>query len=133
MRLLLLYRDLIPAGSLGEELVRASRSLKELDATLRSDRTSVVVVTRPERIVLAETARLLADLQRRRIPIGGTIANYVTPVNDCPCDQSMRAYELESLQPLQSAAVIERREAPRQRSRSWRDSFPCKIQWNDFR
>jgi arsenite-transporting ATPase len=53
MRLLLRYRDLIPAGSLGEELVRASRALKELDATLKSGRTAVIVVTRPERIVVA--------------------------------------------------------------------------------
>ncbi|OGU15380.1 MAG: hypothetical protein A3K13_11635, partial [Gemmatimonadetes bacterium RIFCSPLOWO2_12_FULL_68_9] len=59
MRLLLRYRELIPAGSLGEELVRASRALKDLDAALQSERTGVIVVTRPERIVVAETKRLI--------------------------------------------------------------------------
>ena len=112
MRLLLRYKDLIPAGSLGEELVRASRALKELDATLRSDRTEVIVVTRPERIVVAETQRLIANIRRRGIHVGGVIANYVTPANGDACDQSMRAYELEALDQLDGPLLIERRERP---------------------
>ena len=112
MRLLLRYKDLIPPGSLGEELVRASRALRDLDATLRSDRAAVVVVTRPERIVVAETRRLTDDVQRRGIHVAGVIANYVTPLNDDACDQSMRAYELEALEAFGDAVVIERRERP---------------------
>lgn len=112
MRLLLRYRDLIPAGSLGEELVNASRALKSVDEALRSDQTRVFVVTRPERIVLAETQRLMANLQQRGIAVGGVIANYVTPENDCPCDRSMRAHELEALAPLHAAITIERRDEP---------------------
>jgi arsenite-transporting ATPase len=112
MRLLLRYRDLIPPASLGEELVRASRALKDLDETLRSDRARVLVVTRPEPIVVAETQRLLAELQRRTISHGGVIANYVTPENECACDRSMRASEMEILAPLDVALTIERRDAP---------------------
>jgi len=68
MRILLRYKELIPPSSLGEELVRASRALHSLDDTLHSDRTSVIVVTRDDR---EETDRLIAELERRKIPIGG--------------------------------------------------------------
>lgn len=112
MRLLLHYKDLVPPASLGEELVRASRALKDLDGTLRSERTAVVVVTRPERIVIAETKRLIADLERRGIPRGGVIANYLMPENDDPCDASMRSYEVAALGGLGEVVTIERRVTP---------------------
>jgi arsenite-transporting ATPase len=109
MRLLLRYRNVIPPGSLAEELVRASRSLKEVEAAFHSDRTAVVVVTRPERIVVAETRRLLAQLAQRGLRIGGIIANAVTPPADDPCDTSMRSFELAELAGLPDAVVVERR------------------------
>jgi arsenite-transporting ATPase len=112
MRLLLRYREVLPAGTLGEELVRASRSLKDLDATLRSDRAIVLVVTRPERIVAAETRRLIENVRGRGIHVGGVIANYVTPENDCACDRLRRAEELRVLEGLPDATLVERRDAP---------------------
>ncbi|HEX7191625.1 MAG TPA: ArsA family ATPase [Thermoanaerobaculia bacterium] len=113
MRILLRYRELVPAGTLGEELLRASRALHSLEETLLSDRASVVVVTRPERIVVAETRRLIADLQQRGIRVSRVIANYVTPRTDCKCDQSMRAFEDESLRSLgMEITRIERRDRP---------------------
>jgi arsenite-transporting ATPase len=112
MRILLRYRDLIPAGSLGEELVRASRALKDLEATLHSDRTAVTVVTRPERIVIAETKRLIDDLRGRGIAVNDVIANYVTPANGDACDQSMREHELAALETIDATLIIERRERP---------------------
>ncbi|HUP59386.1 MAG TPA: ArsA-related P-loop ATPase [Thermoanaerobaculia bacterium] len=112
MRILLHYRDLIPAGSLGEELVRASRALKDLDETLRSDRAAVIVVTRAEAAVVEETLRLIAELERRQIRLGGVIANYLTPENECACDRTMRASELAALAPLDVSVTIERRDAP---------------------
>ena len=112
MRLLLKYRELIPAGTLGEELVNASRALKSLSEALHSSETEVFVVTRPERIVVAETERLIGELRRREIRVGGVIANYVTPENDCPCDRSMRAHELVALSRLHDPLLIERRDAP---------------------
>ena len=112
MRLLLRYRDLIPPGSLGEELVRASRALKELDETLHSDRAAVIVVTRPEPLVIEETKRLIDTLAERGIAVRGVIANYVTPQNECKCDQTMRGYELEALAALEVTHTIERSEEP---------------------
>ena len=113
MRILLRYRDLVPAGSLGEELVRASRSLHALTDALHSDRAAVLVVTRPERIVVAETERLIAELQRRDVRVAGVVANAVTPANDCACDRSMRAFDLAELGRLgENVAVVERRDEP---------------------
>lgn len=111
MRILLRYKDLIPPGSLGEELVSASKALKAVDEALHRD-ARVMVVTRPERIVIAETKRLMHELETRAIKIGGVIANYVTPLSDCKCDRSMRAYEEEALAELPDAIRIERRDAP---------------------
>jgi arsenite-transporting ATPase len=112
MRILLNYRELVPAGSLGEELVSASRALKELSATLHSERTSVLVVTRPERVVVDETHRLIAAVEERGLRVGGVVANYVTPANECACDQRSRAAELAVLGELGDIAVVERRDAP---------------------
>ncbi|HWS73056.1 MAG TPA: ArsA-related P-loop ATPase, partial [Thermoanaerobaculia bacterium] len=93
--------------------VRASRSLHALTDALHSDRAAVIVVTRPERIVVAETERLLAELQRREVRVAGVVANAVTPANDCACDQSMRAFELAELERLgDSVALVERRDEP---------------------
>jgi len=111
MRILLHYRELIPPGSLGEELIRASRALHALDAMLRSPDCSVIVVTRPERVVIAESKRLIAALGERHMRVSQVIANYVAPENDCKCDRQMRQYEIEALAGL-DATVIERRDAP---------------------
>jgi len=114
MRILLRYRELIPAGSLGEELIRASKALHALEDAMRSDSTRVIVVTRPERIVIAESKRLIAEVEKRGMRIGGVIANYVTPENDCACDQSMRGYEMTALDTIgrDDVVIIERRDDP---------------------
>jgi arsenite-transporting ATPase len=113
MRILLHYRELIPPGSLGEELIRASRALHALDNMLRSKDCGVIVVTRPERIVVAESKRLMSALNDRRMHLTGVIANYVAPDNDCKCDRQMRRYELEALETLgDQPVIVERRDAP---------------------
>ena len=112
MRILLRYREVVPAGSLGEELLRASRALHLVEETLHADAARVLVVTRPERIVIAESLRLIDEVQRRGLKIGGVIANYVTPENDCECDRSMRAYEVEELRKLGDVTIVERRDEP---------------------
>lgn len=112
MRILLRYRELVPAGSLGEELLRASRALHALEDTLRSDAARVIVVTRPERIVVAESLRLIAEVERRGIHLGGVIANSVTPANGDACDQSMRGYEMEEIERLGAVTIVERRDEP---------------------
>lgn len=113
MRLLLRYRELIPAGSLGEELVRASRSLRQIDEVIHSGETGVVVVTRPERIVVAETGRLLRHLRESGVAVTSVIANYMTPATECPCDRAMRVHELAALDALEIAPrLIERQVVP---------------------
>jgi arsenite-transporting ATPase len=114
MRILLRYRELIPAGSLGEELIRASRALHALEEAMRSESTRVIVVTRPERIVIAESKRLIAEVEQRGMRVGGVIANYVTPENDCACDQSLSGYEFDALAELgrDDVVLIERRDEP---------------------
>jgi arsenite-transporting ATPase len=113
MRILLRYRELVPPGSLGEELIRASRALHSVDATLRSKDCGVIVVTRPERIVIAETKRLISSVEERGMHVTRVIANYVTPETDCSCDRSMRSYELAALKQLGAKpTIIERRDTP---------------------
>jgi arsenite-transporting ATPase len=113
MRILLRYRELVPAGHLGEELVRWSKAMHSIEATLRSDRAGVIVVTRPERIVVAETSRLIESVEKRGMKLVSVIANYVTPSNDCGCDRSMRAHEVESLTELgREPVIVERRDSP---------------------
>ena len=113
MRILLRYREIVPPGQLGEELVNASRAMHLLEATLRSERSTVIVVTRPERVVIAETKRLLDSIRQRSMHVSGVIANYIAPENDCRCDQSMRGHTLDALQTLGSDFVpVERRETP---------------------
>jgi arsenite-transporting ATPase len=113
MRILLKYKSLIPPGSLGEQLVRASKALSSFREFLHSDKCTTVVVTRPERIILEETGRLISTLKERQMRIAGTVANYLTPANDCSCDQSRRAGELDALTRIEGILVIvERRPDP---------------------
>lgn len=113
MRLLVRYRELIPAGSLGEELLRASRALKKLQQALTSPPVATVVVTRPERIVIAETKRLIDELRRRKIALAGVIANAVTPESGCACDRIAAAFEVQALADIgREFILVERRAAP---------------------
>ena len=127
MRLLLKYRELIPSGSLGEELVRASKDLRAVDEALHSNDAAVFVVTRPERVVVAETQRLLANLRERKINVAGVIANYLTPETECPCDRSMRSHEIEALEPLDVTVAIERRDEPVTRLEELASLVPMEI------
>ena len=113
MRLLLRYKELIPPGSLGEQLVQASRALNSFDHLLRSSQCATVVVTRPDRLVIEESRRLLASLRERGVRVSGVVANSITPASDCSCDESRRAEEIEILEDLGVSTVpVERRPSP---------------------
>ena len=113
MRLLLKYRNIIPPGSLGEELVSASKALHNFTSTRRSIRAAAVVVTRPEESVTTETVRLIAELTRRHLHVAGIIANYLTPPSDCPCDQTSRSFEAATLSALEGPiTLIDRHDSP---------------------
>jgi hypothetical protein len=72
----------------------------------------VIIVTRPEEEVVAETKRLKSEVERRGLHVGAVIANYVTPENECLCDRGNRAHELNVLETLGDVTLIERRDAP---------------------
>jgi len=113
MRLLLKYRSIIPAGSLAEELIRASKALHNFTSTVRSARAAAILITRPEATVTTETVRLRSELTERHLGIAGTIANYITPSSDCPCDYESRIFEAATLSSLEGPiTLIERRDAP---------------------
>lgn len=113
MRLLLKYRSIIPAGSLAEELIRASKALHNFTSTVRSSRAAAILITRPEATVTAETVRLRSELTTRHLAIAGTIANYITPSSDCPCDHESRTLEAASLSLVEGPiTLIERRGTP---------------------
>lgn len=113
MRILLRYRELIPPSSLGEQLLRASKGLTRIHDLLRSPEAGVVVVMRPERLVAAETKRLISELDSRGIAVQAVIANYVTPRTECRCDRVKRGVELEILAGLdRRPVVVERRNGP---------------------
>jgi arsenite-transporting ATPase len=97
MRILLRYSELIPTGRLGSDLVRSSRALAAFDALLRSRETAAIVVTRPEKLVLAETSRLLERLGALPMEVAGVVANYLAPLNECPCDAVRREAEENAL------------------------------------
>jgi arsenite-transporting ATPase len=113
MRILLRYKDLIPPSTLGQQLVRASKALHAFEALLRSNECAAVVVTRPERIVVAETRRLIDDLASRGIALAGLVANYVAPPGECRCDRIRRAAEEIALTALaRPVTLVHEREAP---------------------
>ena len=76
MALLLKYREVVAAGTLGALLVRMSKRLRALQDALRDPaRTQFVVVTRPGALPSAESALLLAALERLGIAVGAVIVN----------------------------------------------------------
>jgi hypothetical protein len=106
MRLLLRYKELVPPGSLAEELTSASRDLRRVDAALASPDAAAIVVMRAEPLVAAETARLIAALDARGLGIAATIVNALTPESDCSCDRSRRAAEIAIATDVAGTAIF---------------------------
>lgn len=108
MKILLEYWQIMPSGSLGSTLLEMSKGLRELEEVLVSEQCGVVIVTRPEPMVIAETKRLVDELAKRRIGLVGIVANYLTPQNDCPCDRARRMAEIRLLEDLPEVTMVER-------------------------
>jgi arsenite-transporting ATPase len=76
MRVLLKYRPLVSAGSVGAELVNASKTIRELQSVLRDRaRTRFVVVTRAAAAARAETRRLMRELQSLGVAATAIVVN----------------------------------------------------------
>ncbi|MBW3563533.1 MAG: hypothetical protein KY459_02300 [Acidobacteria bacterium] len=108
MKILLEYWQIMPAGSLGSTLLEMSKGLRELEEVLVSEQCGVVIVTRPEPMVIAETKRLADELAKRKIGLIGIVANYLTPQNECPCDRARRAAEIRLLEDFPDVTMVER-------------------------
>jgi arsenite-transporting ATPase len=91
LRLLVKYHALASLDALGHDLLAFSKRLRQLKSDLMAAQaTSVFVVTLAEPMVIAETQRLCAALQRAQIPIAGIILNRA---------DASRAHELRSVFP----------------------------------
>jgi arsenite/tail-anchored protein-transporting ATPase len=92
MRLLLRYKELVPPGALAEELLENSRSLRRIGDALTSDSSEAVVVMRAGEIVASETERLLGELERRGMRVGGVVLNAFEEEDGCAISPSTRTF-----------------------------------------
>ena len=80
IKLLLKYKNVVRWGGVAEELVALSKSIKRVAALLTEAAESEFVgVAIPERMSLAETARLAGSLKDLRVPMGRLVINNVVP------------------------------------------------------
>jgi arsenite-transporting ATPase len=94
------YRAVIGLGEFAADLVEASRELKRLQALLASaSETRFVPVTRAAELPRLETARLLRELRRMRLPVDTVVLNAVT-TSGCTSCQSAVATEAREIQAL---------------------------------
>jgi arsenite/tail-anchored protein-transporting ATPase len=120
MRILLRYRELVSTAKLGEELLKASRALGRVAASLTDGTSSVLLVTRAEPTVIGETLRLWNSLKARSIEVAAVVINAMTPASGCPCDDKLRKQEIETSEALSEMTrqervpliAIERRDPP---------------------
>jgi arsenite-transporting ATPase len=94
LRLMLKYKVAGTGGNAAEALLRLARQLRALAELLRDpQRAGVLLVTLPEPVVAAETARLRERLQAARAPLVATILNRARPAV-AACDAEILAPEL---------------------------------------
>jgi arsenite-transporting ATPase len=76
LRLLLKYQSVASLDALGRDLLAFAKRLRRLKLDLSArDTTAVYVVTLAEPLVIAETQRLCAALERAQIPIAAIVLN----------------------------------------------------------
>jgi arsenite/tail-anchored protein-transporting ATPase len=98
LRVLLKYRALVRPGQLAADLVGLSKSIRELQSSLRdAGETRFVVVTRAADVPRRETERLLARLRRLHLATPAVVFNAVTltPGRCARCRATAAAEERE--------------------------------------
>ena len=80
------YREVIRLGKTARTLLEVSKNVDQIAKLFKDPkRFKFVAVTIPEAMAIAETARLLAQLERLRIPCKNLIVNMVLPQDlQCP-------------------------------------------------
>lgn len=112
LSVLLRYRSLTGLGELGRDLLELTRGLADLRRLLVDrERTRFVAVARPEGVPRRETARLVRELERLGVPLGGVIWNAVTPADGCARCRRVSARE------ARETAAFERERGDRGRAR----------------
>jgi anion-transporting ArsA/GET3 family ATPase len=99
LRVLLKYRSLVKPGQLAADLVELSKSIRRLQALLRSPNdTRFVIVTRAAAVSRLETARLARSLRQLRLATPAVIVNAVTLApGRCPRCRATNAAEQREL------------------------------------
>jgi arsenite-transporting ATPase len=76
LRLLLKYRSVVGLGDLAERVLQLTHSLRGLRGRLQDPAvTWLLAVALPEGLSVPETARLLAGLRERGVPVGALLVN----------------------------------------------------------
>lgn len=102
---LLKYEDMISLPRLNERLIRLSRGLKTLRAVLSDpEQTTLLSVTIPTRLAVAETRRLISGAGGIGIPVSGVIVNQVTTPGDDAVSVSIAAREQAEINTLREFA-----------------------------
>ncbi|HEY9228393.1 MAG TPA: ArsA family ATPase, partial [Gemmatimonadaceae bacterium] len=93
MRLMLKYRDVVPLGDSAQELLDFAKRTRALDALLRDERESaVVIVALDEPVVRAETARLADAVHARGMSVSAVTWNRVVK-NPEPLPANLAAHQ----------------------------------------
>jgi arsenite-transporting ATPase len=101
LKVLLKYREVIPPGELGADLVALSKGLRRLQEALADPaQARFVAVTRPEELPIAETTRLASSLREMGICLHALVVNSVTPPG-CPRCRRISASERARLPALE--------------------------------
>jgi arsenite-transporting ATPase len=80
LRLLLKYREWVTSSEVAEELIKMSKNIKRVIATLTNpDECEFIAVAIPERMSLNETNRLVEGVDRLRVSLQSVLINNVIP------------------------------------------------------
>ncbi len=97
LRLLLKYREMFTSSSVAEELIALSKSIKRVIAILTDPALcDFVAVAIPERMSLAETARLVEGIEALHVNFGVVVINNIIPddaAGSCAFCSNRRASE----------------------------------------
>jgi arsenite-transporting ATPase len=85
------YREVTGLGDLAAELLAQSKALRHLEELMHDrKRMATVVMTRAATLPRRETARLVGELRRARIPVSAVVVNALTPPGCARCRRAAR-------------------------------------------
>jgi arsenite/tail-anchored protein-transporting ATPase len=97
LRLLLKYREMVTSSTVAEELIALSKNIKRVIAILTDPvNCEFIAVAIPERMSLAETARLVEGVEKLHVSFTSVIINNLIPedaASSCEFCSARRAFE----------------------------------------